>query len=442
MDTVLLFPLGREGDRRLADREVRAVVEPHALDAPPVHLRAVRRAEIDEPVRRALLHDLCVAARHVRILDLDVGVARAAEHRALLVEDAPLAAPAQRCDLALHAEIDGRGGLGRLRPWLVDHRRAGRRDLGRCLLVAAPSVLRHAGGDAELADAEVVVGLEEDPRRRQQRVVLTHGVLGEVLLELRDERVLVPLELLAVAGGEVDRVLVRHIHARDRSRAVLVHLLRELARELDRLDVRAEGAAEDTFEDALQPLLDSSQHHYDAAEGTPRAGARSAVTAAIAQAASSSGSAAALGTAATVSTIIPAPSPAAAQRPRARACGRASATSARAQVSSRSAGCAPAARASEPATSKGSRAPATPSPSGAGPPTRGSATCRIPGASARPSTPTPPVGARKGAERVRAAARGRRPTAAIGASSGPTTKRRVARGSRQVTSSQPTARTE
>src|SRR5207237_831986 len=82
----------------------------------------------------------------------------------------------------------------------------------------------------------------------------------------------------------------------------LVHLLRELACELDRLDVRAEGAAEDAFEDTLQPLLDSAQHHYDAAEGTPRAGARSAVTAAIAQAASSRGRAAALGTAATVST--------------------------------------------------------------------------------------------------------------------------------------------
>src|SRR5215472_6407384 len=77
---VLLFPLGREGDRRLAECEARAVGEAHALDAAAVHLRPVRRAEVDEPESRALLHDLRVAARHVRILDLHVGVTRAPEH--------------------------------------------------------------------------------------------------------------------------------------------------------------------------------------------------------------------------------------------------------------------------------------------------------------------------------------------------------------------------
>src|SRR6476661_6448384 len=438
-----LFPLGREGERRLADGEARAVAEARARDALAVHLRPVRRAEVDEPVDRALLHDLRVAAGDVRILDLDVGVARAAKDGALLVENAPLAVPAQDRDLSLNAELRKRGSLGRLRPRLVDHRRAGHGGL-RCwsLLLGAATVLRHPRRDPELADAEILVGLEEDARGCQERVVLARRVLGEVLLELRHERVLVALELLAVAGGEVDRVLVRDIDARHRRRAVLVHLLRELACELDRLDVGAEGAAEDSFEDALQPLLDSPQHHYDAGEVTPSAGARSAVTAAIAQAARRSGRAAALGTAATVSTIIPAPRPAAAQRPRARACGRASATSASAQVSSRSDGCAPAARAREPATSNGSRAPATPIPSGAGPPTRGSATCRIPAASAAARTPIATASARSGADRVRAAARGRRPSAAIGASSGPTTKRRVARGSRQVTSSQPAANAE
>ena len=40
------------------------------------------------------------------------------------------------------------------------------------LLFSAPPVLRHARRDAELADAEVVVGLEQDPGRAQERVVL------------------------------------------------------------------------------------------------------------------------------------------------------------------------------------------------------------------------------------------------------------------------------
>src|SRR4051794_26353196 len=100
-----LFPLGREGDRRLADDEARAVVELRPLHAVAVHLDAVRRADVDDPPRRALLHDLRVAARHVRILDLDVGIARAAEHGAALVEDAALAGPRQDADLPLDAEL-------------------------------------------------------------------------------------------------------------------------------------------------------------------------------------------------------------------------------------------------------------------------------------------------------------------------------------------------
>src|SRR5690348_13420887 len=99
--TALLFPFGREGDRRLADGEAGAVVEPCALDAAAVHLRPVRRAEVHEPVGRALLHDLGMAAGDVRVFDLDVDVARPAEDGALLVEDAPLAVPAEHGNLAL-----------------------------------------------------------------------------------------------------------------------------------------------------------------------------------------------------------------------------------------------------------------------------------------------------------------------------------------------------
>ena len=40
---------------------------------------------------------------------------------------------------------------------------------------------------------------------------------------------------------------------------MLVHLLRELAGELDGLDVRPEGAAEDPLEEAFDLLLDGSE---------------------------------------------------------------------------------------------------------------------------------------------------------------------------------------
>jgi hypothetical protein len=41
---------------------------------------------------------------------------------------------------------------------------------------------------------------------------------------------------------------------------VILHLLDELARKLDRLDVCPEGTAEDAFEKAFDLLLDRSQH--------------------------------------------------------------------------------------------------------------------------------------------------------------------------------------
>ena len=75
------------------------------------------------------------------------------------------------------------------------------------------------------------------------------------------QRVLVALELLAVGGGEVDRVLVRDVDARDGDGLVVVHLLRELARELDRLDVRPERAPEDALEERLDLLLDCPEDH-------------------------------------------------------------------------------------------------------------------------------------------------------------------------------------
>ena len=136
----------------------------------------------------------------------------------------------------------GRGGCGSLRQ-------------GRDPVVR----LRDARGDAELAHCEVVVDRELDARRRQQGVRLAPRVLGQVLLQLADEGALVGDELLAVGAREVDRVLVRDVDPGDGHRAVLVHLLGQLARQLDGLHVRPEGATENAFEKALDRALDASQ---------------------------------------------------------------------------------------------------------------------------------------------------------------------------------------
>ena len=72
---------------------------------------------------------------------------------------------------------------------------------------------------------------------------------------------------IAVGPGEVDRVLVRNVDAGDGDRAVLVHLLRELPRQLNRLDVRPEGTAEHPLEEAFDLLLDAAENAHSV-EGT------------------------------------------------------------------------------------------------------------------------------------------------------------------------------
>jgi hypothetical protein len=83
-------------------------------------------------------------------------------------------------------------------------------------------------------------------------------VLDQVLLQLVLQRGLVARELVAVVGREVDRVLVRDVDTRDGDVAVVVHLLRQLAGQLDRLDVGAEGTAEDAFEERLELVFDAA----------------------------------------------------------------------------------------------------------------------------------------------------------------------------------------
>ena len=163
----------------------------------------------------------------------------------------------QADDLAAEAELLDRDrlGLGRL---AVDHCLAGL-GLGGRLAGLRRRALHHARRDPELAHLQVVVRLEHDLGRRQELVALAPGVLGEVVLKLGAQRVLVARELLAVGGAEVDAVLVRRVDARDGDDSVVLHLLGQLARQLDRLHVRAKGAAEDTFEQAFDLVLDVAE---------------------------------------------------------------------------------------------------------------------------------------------------------------------------------------
>jgi len=69
-------------------------------------------------------------------------------------------------------------------------------------------------------------------------------VLEQVGPELLDHLPLHPLIALAVLRRQPDHVLVGDVGARDRDRTVLVHLLGQLARELDRTDLRPEHATE------------------------------------------------------------------------------------------------------------------------------------------------------------------------------------------------------
>ena len=128
-----------------------------------------------------------------------------------------------------------------------------------CLALARRR-LHQAGLDPELAEAQALVGLEVDLGASQQRVVVAAGVLEQVARQLLLERALVALEPLVVLGREPDRVLVRHVHAGHRRGPVGVHLLGELAGDLDRLNLRREGAAEDPLDEVLDPLLQVSQN--------------------------------------------------------------------------------------------------------------------------------------------------------------------------------------
>src|SRR4029079_12585099 len=232
-------------------------------------------------------------------------------------------------------------------------------------------------------------GLELHLGRREQLVSLAARVLGDVLLQLAAQRVLVAGELLAVRGRQVDGVLVRRVHPRDGDHLVVLHLLDQLARQLDRLHMGAKRTPEDTLEKAFQLVLDVPEDAHPggvcpAPELYPRA--PSARTVQVAQAASTSGTAATAGAGRSAAASRAAPRPAIHQRPRSRTYGIATAAAARTTASSASAGWDCSERKSASATAAASVLPAIPSPFGGVAPVNGSDACRSPATTAARTT--------------------------------------------------------
>ena len=87
-------------------------------------------------------------------------------------------------------------------------------------------------------------------------------MLDQVTGQLLEQRLLVVPVVGSVSWGEVEEVLVRRVDPADRDSLPVIHLLGELAGELDRLDVRAKGATEHALEQGLQRVLDSAQYAH------------------------------------------------------------------------------------------------------------------------------------------------------------------------------------
>src|SRR4051794_34382544 len=111
-----------EDEVSLADRDPVAGLERRPLDAASVHLDAVRGAEVDDDEAGALAAQLGVLAGDVRIGDLHVALARAADHCALAGQLAPLVAvDEERVRIGRRLEVERGGGRGG-RAGLVDLR--------------------------------------------------------------------------------------------------------------------------------------------------------------------------------------------------------------------------------------------------------------------------------------------------------------------------------
>ena len=254
-------------------------------DAAPVDLDAVGGAEVlDDPLAAARAH-LGVAARDVLVGEHDVAVARAADHAAAgaqhgglaLVAQPRRAAPvvglAQRLREPLGGRVDHRVALVALARRRRESSSAGR--TSRAWMPNSPSRSRSSV-------------LKRDLRRGDERDPLAARVLEQVARELGGEVALVALELLAVVGREPDGVLVGGVGARQRLDLVLLHLARELARDLHRAHLGLEGTRERALDKTGQLGLQVAQNAHRGAftisRGSRRGSSQASAPAAIAPA--------------------------------------------------------------------------------------------------------------------------------------------------------------
>ena len=136
------------------------------------------------------------------------------------------------------------------------------------------------GRDAEGAGRELVGGLERHAWTGAHAVALAPHVLGQVGAELDAQRRLVLGEALAILRRQVDRVLRGHERAAAGLDLAVLELLRELARDLDRLHGHANHPADGAVDDVLDAAFDAAEEaHAGCASGTcaaheapPRAG--------------------------------------------------------------------------------------------------------------------------------------------------------------------------
>ena len=226
----------------------------------PLRQRAVGRAEVGQHPRAAARADLGVLARDVRVVEHDVALAAAPERRR---RPGRRPAACRRSAAAPSARGRARAPRAARRP----ARRCCRSSSGPTPRPAAPARARARGWTTRVwipnspspsrsSVSNSITGRDSSASRSRRACSSRYPAssLGQ--------RVLVVGEPLAVTRREEHAVLVGHVRARDREGLVLLHLARQLARDLDRAHLGAKGTAERAFDEAGDLAFEASENTH------------------------------------------------------------------------------------------------------------------------------------------------------------------------------------